>query len=256
MHNIKTIRNLLNPRTGYYTYVLYKPCLTPFYIGEGKGMRVLSHFKSSNYENVYKRRTIDKYRDDIKIAISFCDSKEEARELQDFMILEVGIENLTNHIHPDEDGSGQLHSDESKKKISKARKGRYTGEDNPNYGKKHTLESRKKMSEANIGNTIWKGRKHSPEAKEKQRLAAIGNTKWLGKTHTQETKDKISKGNKGKYTGKSNPSAKLTEADVEGILYLAHFTNTKRQVIWELFNISKGQFERIKAGTSWKHVTI
>jgi hypothetical protein len=42
-------------------------------------------------------------------------------------------------------------SEETKKKISDANKGRYTGEKNPFYGKHHSEETKKKLSDANKG---------------------------------------------------------------------------------------------------------
>lgn len=45
-------------------------------------------------------------------------------------------------------------SEETRRKISKAHKGKYVGEKNPNYGKKHTKEAKLKMSMANKGKEI------------------------------------------------------------------------------------------------------
>ena len=42
-------------------------------------------------------------------------------------------------------------SEESKKKMSEAKKGRHLGKDNSFYGKHHSEESKKRMSEANKG---------------------------------------------------------------------------------------------------------
>ena len=42
-------------------------------------------------------------------------------------------------------------SEESKKKMSEAKKGKHLGKDNSFYGKHHSEESKKKMSEANKG---------------------------------------------------------------------------------------------------------
>jgi group I intron endonuclease len=44
---------------------------------------------------------------------------------------------------------GKHHTEETKKKISEARKGKYCRENNPNYGKRITEEQKKKISEAN-----------------------------------------------------------------------------------------------------------
>ena len=41
---------------------------------------------------------------------------------------------------------GKKHTEETKKKMSEAKKDKYFGENNPNYGKKQTSETRKKIS--------------------------------------------------------------------------------------------------------------
>ena len=48
-------------------------------------------------------------------------------------------------------GKGKPKSEEAKKKMSEAKKDRYTGENNSFYGKHHSEEAKKKMSEANKG---------------------------------------------------------------------------------------------------------
>ena len=65
-------------------------------------------------------------------------------------------------------------SEETRKKISEARKGKCTGADNPFYGKHHTEETRKKLSEINKG-------KHTGE-----------DNPFYGKTHSEETRKKLS----------------------------------------------------------------
>ena len=59
-------------------------------------------------------------------------------------------------------------TEETKQKMREARKGKYTGENNPMYGKKHSEESKKKMREAK------KGKKFSEEYKNKLSLQRIG----------------------------------------------------------------------------------
>jgi len=71
-------------------------------------------------------------------------------------------------------------SEEHKRNISLALKGKLAGRNNPFYGKHHTLESRRKMSEARKGHPSSKG--------------------MLGKYHTEQTKRKISIALKGKVS--------------------------------------------------------
>lgn len=64
---------------------------------------------------------------------------------------------------------GKSRPQETKNKISKARKGKYKGKKAGFYGKKHTKETKNKMSEI-------------------KKKSAIGNKNKLGKTHTEEFK--------------------------------------------------------------------
>ena len=94
-----------------------------------------------------------------------------------------------------ETGGGGEPSEEHKRKLSEALKGK-------NKGKKHSEEAKRKMSESSKGKN--KGKKHSEEAKRKISEAKKGNKYFLGKKHSEETKRKISeseKKSKGKKTG-------------------------------------------------------
>ena len=86
---------------------------------------------------------------------------------------------------------GKKSSEESRKKMSEAKK----GENNPMYKKKHTKESRKKMSEAKKGEKHpMYGKKRSKETREKIRIALSGeNGYWYGKNRSKETREKISR---------------------------------------------------------------
>lgn len=52
-------------------------------------------------------------------------------------------------------GSRGKLSEESKRKISKANKGKFVGNKNPFFGKNHTNESRNKIAQSKIGKSSW-----------------------------------------------------------------------------------------------------
>lgn len=108
---------------------------------------------------------------------------------------------------------GYKHTEETRKKMSEARKGKHLteehkrklseskkGENNPSYGKHPTEETRKKMSEARMGNKNcvgripWnKGKKRSEETKQKISKALKGRP---GKRPSEETRRKLSEAKK------------------------------------------------------------
>ena len=55
---------------------------------------------------------------------------------------------------------GKQFSEEHKKKLSEAKKDRYTGEKNPFYGRKHSEEAKEKMREVQKGKNIWTRGRH------------------------------------------------------------------------------------------------
>lgn len=103
-------------------------------------------------------------------------------------------------------GEGKLgckHSQESKRKMSEAKKGKYCGENHPMYGKHFSYETRRKMSEAAKGRcgekTGMHGKHHSEEAKLKISKALKGIEPWnKGKTHSEEAKRKMSEAATGR----------------------------------------------------------
>lgn len=103
----------------------------------------------------------------------------------------------------------KIYSLESRRKMSLAKKGKYLGENNPNYGKrgkdsiwygrKHSKESLKKMSESQKGHPV------SEETRKKISKSLSGaNNPNYGKKMSEENKQKISKALKGKYTGENH----------------------------------------------------
>ena len=130
-----------------------------------------------------------------------------------------------------------MHSEESKRKMSKSRKGLLVGDKNPMWHKVVSVETRKKISEANKGKklkleTIQKianknrGKKRTLESRIKMSNSAKGkiiteetrkkmSLSKTGKKHTEEEKLKISLSNKGKHSVPCSESAKkkISEAN-------------------------------------------
>lgn len=110
------------------------------------------------------------------------------------------------------------HTEESKKKMSKAK----LGEKNSFYGKHLTKEAKQKISEANSGRIV------TEKTRKKMRLSHMGQPPWnKGKHLTKETKDKISEsmlGEKNHLYGKhltKETREKMSKAKLD-----ADFLNT------------------------------
>lgn len=113
--------------------------------------------------------------------------------------------------------SGKKASEETKKKMSKARKGKYTGKNSWNYGKKLSEEQRLKIAKRIKENPPFLGCKHTEKAKAKMsevhsgKILSEEHKKNIGKSiagekngfynkeHTKECKDKISVQNSKEY---------------------------------------------------------
>jgi group I intron endonuclease len=103
-------------------------------------------------------------------------------------------------------------SEETRKKISEAGKGRRCSEEtrekhrNAMLGKKHTIESKKKMSDSAKNRrklfgeeNPFYGKHHSEETRKKISIKKSGaNNHFFGKHFTEEHREKIGKANRGK----------------------------------------------------------
>lgn len=102
-------------------------------------------------------------------------------------------------------GSGSPSKDSLvRKKISKSRKGKHSGEEHHMFGKKWSDEAKLKNSKSNKGKQSgekhWNyGRKNSKYVNQRISEANSGNKYWLGKQHSEETKKKLSE----HFTGKN-----------------------------------------------------
>ena len=120
------------------------------------------------------------------------------RPAEELMFLPVG-EHISLHDECDHNPMyGKKHSEETKKKMREAKKGKYVGEKSPMYGKHHSTETRRKMREAH------KGKHHSTETRKK-----LSDSWDYDKHFTTETRKKMSEARKGK-TG-PNKGKKFSE---------------------------------------------
>ena len=87
---------------------------------------------------------------------------------------------MTLSEHSKLHNTGLVRSEETREKMSKAKKGIQTW-----LGKHHSEETKKKISKAN------KGRQLTEEQKKAVSMANKGNQNWLGKHHSEEAKQKM-----------------------------------------------------------------
>ena len=172
----------------YYTYAYLREDKTPYYIGKGKGNRA------------YRRRDkgIKPPQDNSKILILKQNlTEEESFRHEVYMIAVFGRKDLgTGILHNKTNGgdgvSGSVVSDETRRKMSEALKGKPRSKEirrkisESHKGKTHSEESRRNMSESQKGKTF------SEETKRKL------SESQKGKNHSEETRRKMSEARKGK----------------------------------------------------------
>jgi hypothetical protein len=171
----------------YYVYAYLRSDGTPYYIGKGKENRafVKHHHNGLVPEN--------------KSRIVFLEtnlSEIGALALERRMIRWYGRKDLGTGIlrNLTDGGDGANPSEETRRKISEAKK-----------GKKHTEEALRKMREAH------KDKKHSEEHRRKLSEALKGNKHCLGKKFSEETRKKMREAHKGNFKcGFGVPKAKVT----------------------------------------------
>jgi len=158
----------------YYTYAYLREDRTPYYIGKGKGDRIVSNQRSIN-------KPTDKNR---IIFLKQNLTEEEAFKHEIYMIAvfgrkDLGTGILRNKTDGGEGSSGYIASEETKRKRSEANKG------NKHWtNKKHSEDTKKKLSE------LSKGKPKSESHKEA--LKKAWEKRRLEKPITNETRKKIS----------------------------------------------------------------
>ena len=194
----------------YYTYAYLREDKTPYYIGKGKDDRIYS-----------TNRRIKPPKDKSRIIYLKQNLTEtEAFRHEIYMISvfgrkDLGTGILYNMTNGGDGSSGWVPSEEYRKKMSEAKKGKTHSEDSKKKmsvaqkGKTLSEEHRRKMSEANKDKTLseehrrkiseaHKGKIASEETKIKLSEAQKGNKNHnYGKTFSEETRRKIGDAKKG-----------------------------------------------------------
>ena len=122
-----------------------------------------------------------------------------------------------------EGAHGRVVSEETKRKMSEAKKGKYIGGQNPFFGKKHTVESKLEIGRKSKGRSVGENSPHFGEKMPQETRNKISgrrkgkfigkNNPFYGKTHTPETIKMLSEIN----AGENHPQALLTNRQVEEI---------------------------------------
>ena len=178
----------------YYTYAYLREDRTPYYIGKGKGNRLYK--KGSRVFAPPKDKSRIIY---LKQNLT----EEEAFKHEIYMIDVFGRIDLgTGILHNRTDGgdgiSGAIRSEETRRKISAATKGK----NHPMYNKTHSEEAKRKISVAKKGeNNHNYGKIFSEEHRRKLSVAS--------KNRSEETRKKLSDANRGE----NNPNYGKTASE-------------------------------------------
>lgn len=197
---------------------------------EGKAYKYNKHFTNA----------INKYGwDNFQHEILYTNlTKEEAEQKEIELIAYYDSTNQDKGYNLDRGGNSVgKHSEESKKKMSEHKRGKYIGEKNPFYGKVHTDEVKTIISEKAKERLkdkrnhpcygkpmaesikkklleINKGKCLSEETKKKISAANVGELNSMyGKTHTEEARKKISEARKIKVWQYSKDGEFINEWD-------------------------------------------
>ena len=135
----------------YCIYRHLKPCGEVFYVGIGHLKRPYTKQNRSDYW----KNTVEKYGYEIQVLKSDLTWKD-AKELEIILISWYKRKDccggtLVNLTDGGEGSIGNIKSIESRKKMSDAKKGKYCGENNPSYGRNHSEKTKLKISKSRKG---------------------------------------------------------------------------------------------------------
>lgn len=139
--------------------------------------------------------------------------------------------------------TGKKHSNETKKKISLSKIGKYVGENSYNYGRKHSQETKANMKKAQM------------------ELASRRNSPMKGKKHTEESKKKISE-NHADFSKGKHPRARKVRCITTGEVFDCITDATYKYNTWRTTiakscrdkNKSSGIHPQTKEKLYWEYI--
>lgn len=177
----------------HYVYIIRNKLNHKFYIGKHTASNLDDGYMGSG---IAIKRAIKKYglENFAKQIICFCDSQEEALQVEQFLVTPylISREDCYNANIGGRGGSikGRKLSEESRKRISAALIGNTYG--SGLKGKPKTEEHKRKISEGNKGRIISAEQRQIISERNK------GNKYCLGRKLSEESKHKMSEAKKGK----------------------------------------------------------
>jgi hypothetical protein len=214
----------------YYTYAYLREDRTPYYIGKGKGNRIYD--KQKNIKPPKDKSRIIFLKKNLTEGEAF---RHEIYMIDVFGRKDLGTGILHNRTDGGEGASGCIPSEETRRKMSDAKKGKLLSEE-------HKL----KMREAH--------KNPSEEFRKKISYVTKGeNNPMYGKKHSEETKQKISKMRKGKNTKPPTHTAEYEFISPEGKIMkgknISEFVRIYNLNVSALYDIKRG---RRKQYNGWK----
>jgi len=261
--NIFYIYIYLDPRKpGIYKYGEYEFEYEPFYVGKGKGNRLLEIHCGRNR---YFKNKINKIENSglkpIVIKLVENINETESFEIEKQLIYEIGRKDLEkgpllNFTNGGEGNSGYIPSKETRKKQSNKLK----GENHPMFGKRRSEEAKKKQSEKMKGKYLGEnspnyGKCRSDETKklisEKLKGRYLGeNNPFYGKHPSEEVRKLMSE----KKKGERHPRSILTKKNIIEISNDLDERILTQKEIAEKFRVDQTTISNIKTGKTWKHI--
>ena len=189
------------------------------YIGQSRNIfkrwNIYKKYPDKNQSRLYRSLIKHGHQNHVFEIIHECD-EAKLDEMEIHFIDKYKTFNTDTGLNLRGGGNGHAMADETKKKISNSRKGKYSGKNHPLYGTHRSLgtktkavatrmnngsykiseETKRRMSESHMGKT---GGRHSDETKRKISIAATGRPSPLkGLPLSEETKRKLSLAHTGK----------------------------------------------------------